>query len=120
MLFAFVILNSVAVSAIPLFCGAVTGAPGEVWTLLGPLNCLGSGGVVLTVLHPTTTLIVTAPLIGDIGFNVIQVGASNDKKIKNQNVIDLTGKLTFKQNAELIKKCSAFVGVDSGPAYLAG
>jgi ADP-heptose:LPS heptosyltransferase len=54
------------------------------------------------------------------GFGVIQVGAFSDKKIKVPGVIDFTGKVSFKQTAEVIRRCIAYIGVDSGPAYLAG
>ena len=54
------------------------------------------------------------------GYGVIQLGAFNDKKLKPGTVIDWTGKFSFKQNAEVVKRCKAYIGVDSGPAYLAG
>jgi heptosyltransferase-2 len=54
------------------------------------------------------------------GYAVVQLGAFSDKKIKVNGVVDLTGKFSFKQNAEAIKRCVGYIGVDSGPAYLAG
>jgi len=59
-------------------------------------------------------------MIESQGYKVIQIGAFSDRKIKSDSVIDFTGKFTFKQTAEVLKRCKAFVGVDSGPAYLAG
>jgi len=53
------------------------------------------------------------------GYNVVQIGAFSDKKLSNPKVIDATGKLTFKQNFEFFKRFDAYVGNDSGPAYLA-
>jgi heptosyltransferase-2 len=53
------------------------------------------------------------------GYNVVQIGAFSDKKLSNPKIIDATGKLTFKQHLEFFKKFSAYVGNDSGPAYLA-
>jgi ADP-heptose:LPS heptosyltransferase/glycosyltransferase involved in cell wall biosynthesis len=53
------------------------------------------------------------------GYNVVQIGAFSDKKLSNPAVIDATGKLTFKQHVEFFKHFSAYVGNDSGPAYLA-
>lgn len=54
-------------------------------------------------------------------FCVVQIGALSDKKISEDcGIVDLTGKLSFKQTASLLKKCKGFIGVDSGPAYLAG
>lgn len=56
----------------------------------------------------------------NLGYTVVQIGAFNDKKIVNKHVIDFTGKFTVKQNAELMKRCNFFIGIDSGLAYLAG
>jgi ADP-heptose:LPS heptosyltransferase len=53
------------------------------------------------------------------GYTVCQVGAASDKKIELDKVVDLRGKFSFKQTAVFFKKCHAYVGVDSGPAYLA-
>ena len=54
------------------------------------------------------------------GYNVAQIGAFNDKKLSVPGVIDLTGKMTFKQHLGFFsKKCIGYVGNDSGPAYLA-
>jgi ADP-heptose:LPS heptosyltransferase len=53
------------------------------------------------------------------GYKVIQIGSFSDRKLSSSSVIDFTGKFTFKQNAEVFKRCKAFIGVDSGPAYLA-
>jgi ADP-heptose:LPS heptosyltransferase/glycosyltransferase involved in cell wall biosynthesis len=53
------------------------------------------------------------------GYNVVQIGAFSDKKLSNPAVIDATGKLTFKQHVEFFKHFSAYIGNDSGPAYLA-
>lgn len=54
------------------------------------------------------------------GFGIIQIGAFSDKKLRPGTAVDFTGKFSFKQNAEVIKRCAAYIGVDSGPAYLAG
>ncbi len=54
------------------------------------------------------------------GYSICQVGAPSDKKIESDKVIDVRGKLTFKQTASFFKKCKAYLGVDSGPSYLAG
>jgi ADP-heptose:LPS heptosyltransferase len=60
-----------------------------------------------------------ASILIDNGYNVIQIGAFNDKKINDKRVLDATGKISFKQNALLLKKCELFIGNDSGPSYLA-
>ena len=54
------------------------------------------------------------------GYNVIQIGLPKDKKLKHPKVIDVTGKLTFKQTMPFVSNFGAYLGVDSGPAYLAG
>jgi len=54
------------------------------------------------------------------GYNVVLIGLTTDKKPKNKKVIDATGKLSFKQTMPFIAKFAGYVGVDSGPAYLAG
>ncbi len=56
----------------------------------------------------------------DDGYGVLQIGAFSDKKMVMEGVVDMTGKLSFKQNAELFKRCVGYIGVDSGPAYLSG
>lgn len=54
------------------------------------------------------------------GYVVAQIGAATDKKMEYDGVIDLTGKLSFKQSASFFRHCQGFLGLDSGPAYLAG
>ncbi len=54
------------------------------------------------------------------GYGIVQLGAFSDKKLRPGTATDLTGKFSFKQNAEAIKRCVGYIGVDSGPAYLAG
>lgn len=58
------------------------------------------------------------------GYRILQAGGPEDRLIeldpKVGEVINLNGKLTFKQSALVYKKCVAFVGLDSGPAYLVG
>jgi len=56
----------------------------------------------------------------DKGYGIIQIGGFMDKKIQLPGVVHLTGKVSFKQSGELIKRCDGYIGVDSGPAYLAG
>lgn len=54
------------------------------------------------------------------GFKVVQIGAKTDKKMDFEGVVDLTGQLSFKQTAPFLKHCTGYLGLDSGPAYLAG
>jgi len=54
------------------------------------------------------------------GYNVIQIGGKSDKPLTTEGVINGLGAMSFKQTFLLLKSCSGFIGVDSGPAYLAG
>ncbi len=54
------------------------------------------------------------------GYSICQIGADNDKVMQYKNVVNLLGQLTFKQTYSFLKKCSGYIGVDSGPAYLSG
>ncbi len=76
----------------------------------------GSVGSIESKDWPINRFSALAHRLYDEGYSLIQIGAFNDKKIKG--VIDFTGKFSFKQNAEVIKRCVGYVGVDSGPAYL--
>lgn len=53
---------------------------------------------------------------------VIQIGGPGDQIIGNGDfkLIDLRGKLSFRQSAYVISKASLFVGVDSFPMHVAG
>ena len=53
------------------------------------------------------------------GFTVVQIGVSSDKKMNNEKVVDLRGKMSLMQTACFLKKCSTFIGIDSAPVYLA-
>lgn len=50
---------------------------------------------------------------------VIQVGGAGDEKIQSPFVVDLRGKLSPRQTAWAIRHGLLYVGIDSGPAYLA-
>jgi ADP-heptose:LPS heptosyltransferase len=54
------------------------------------------------------------------GFKVVQVGVDGDKLIENNGVVNIFNKLSLKQLGVFLKKCKAYVGVDSGPSYIAG
>lgn len=69
---------------------------------------------------PIDNFNIVADTLSKMGYGILQLGAFSDKKLKAGNPIDFTGKFSFKQNAEVIKRCAGYIGVDSGPAYLAG
>ena len=53
---------------------------------------------------------------------VIQIGARTDQILGNGefDLVDLRGKLTYRQSAYVISKAALFVGVDSFPMHVAG
>lgn len=58
-----------------------------------------------------------ADLLIKAGYPPIQVGAREDKKI--ERAVDLRGKMGFLELAAFLSKCAVFVGLDSGPSYIA-
>jgi heptosyltransferase-3 len=55
-----------------------------------------------------------------LGFRVIEVGTRPvDAERDNESIIDLCGKLSIPETAEVIRRAALFVGVDSGPAHIA-
>lgn len=51
------------------------------------------------------------------GYAAVQVGARGDNLV--HGAIDMRGKMKFLELAAFLKKCAAFVGLDSGVSYLA-
>lgn len=52
------------------------------------------------------------------GLVVVRVGRLGDREVLS-NVVDVRGKTTILETAQIIKRARAFIGVDSGPAHLA-
>lgn len=52
-----------------------------------------------------------------LGYAVLQVGAKSDKAVSG--AIDFRGELSLLEIAAVLKRCSAFIGIDSGISYLA-
>lgn len=50
---------------------------------------------------------------------IVQIGLTDYLKISDPKFSDLTGKLSLIETAEVIKNCSLFIGIDSGPAHMA-
>ena len=50
---------------------------------------------------------------------IVQIGLENKLQKSKNSFIDLCGKLSLQQTAEVIKKCDLFIGIDSGPAHMA-
>lgn len=53
------------------------------------------------------------------GFAVMQVGTADDHKIQSPFIIDARGRFSARQTAQAIAHSVLYVGIDSGPAYLA-
>ena len=77
------------------------------------------------VLH-STTIVPTkdwpyfselAELLRKAGYGCVQVGAIGDKRV--EGAVDLRGKMGFLEMAAFLSSCAAFVGLDSGPSYMA-
>lgn len=54
-----------------------------------------------------------------MGCVVMQVGAESDEKVQTPSIVNMCGKLTPRQTAWALSKTMMYVGIDSGPAYLA-
>lgn len=52
-------------------------------------------------------------------FSVIEIGLKSDLEIKSDNYINLCGKLSLLDTAEVIKRAKIYIGIDSGPAHFA-
>lgn len=50
---------------------------------------------------------------------IIEIGLTSDLKIDSEKYINLCGKLSLLETAEVIRRAKLFVGIDSGPAHLA-
>jgi ADP-heptose:LPS heptosyltransferase len=61
-----------------------------------------------------------AKFIRSVGFKVVAVGDANDANCRVDNIdIDLRGRTTLYQSANVIKNASAFAGIDSLPMWIA-
>lgn len=58
-------------------------------------------------------------LINERGYYVAQIGLKAIQLTENPKYLDLCGKFTILQTAEIIKHATYFIGIDSGPAHLA-
>lgn len=50
---------------------------------------------------------------------IVEIGLSSNLYIEHPNYINLTGRLSILESAEVIRRAKFFVGLDSGPAHLA-
>jgi heptosyltransferase-3 len=58
-------------------------------------------------------------LIKQYGVTLVEVGLERVVRVDSPRYIDLCGKLSIAETAEVIRRSSAFIGIDSGPAHIA-
>ncbi|HEU5080310.1 MAG TPA: glycosyltransferase family 9 protein [Opitutaceae bacterium] len=58
-------------------------------------------------------------LINQFGISVVEVGLQRVARIESPRYFDLCGKLSIVETAEVIRRASGFIGIDSGPAHIA-
>ncbi len=58
-------------------------------------------------------------LIENKDFTIVEIGLKSQNKIQNSKFINLCGRLSVLQTAEVIRRANCFIGIDSGPAHLA-
>ncbi|GGD56143.1 heptosyltransferase [Emticicia aquatilis] len=58
-------------------------------------------------------------LIQNTDAKIIEIGLSSDLNINSERYINLCGKLSILETAEVIRRAKLFIGIDSGPAHLA-
>lgn len=68
--------------------------------------------------------VMSDEVIAAIGRNyrnwqIVQIGAANDKPVDGGNVVDLRGRLDLWESAAEIASAARFVGVNSGPMHIA-
>jgi heptosyltransferase-1 len=79
-----------------------------------------------TKLWPSGRFAAVADALGDeFNMSAVVLGAAQDKTLASAigeasraRVIDLTGKTTLKQAAEVLRRCRVAIGNDTGPLYL--
>lgn len=54
----------------------------------------------------------------NLDIDIVEIGLKSIME-KNKNILNLCGKLSILETAEVIKRAKLFIGVDSGPAHLA-
>lgn len=78
--------------------------------------------VVHTTSHGYRTYLNFHVALNKCSLPIIQIGARNDYILGNGDfeLIDMRGKLTYRQTAYVISKAKLFVGIDSYPMHVAG
>ena len=78
--------------------------------------------VVHTTSHPYRTYLNFHMALDKCRLPVIQVGSSKDYILGNNDfkLIDMRGKLSYRQTAYVISKARLFIGIDSYPMHIAG
>lgn len=58
-------------------------------------------------------------LIENKGYSVAEIGLKSNNSINHPHYLNLCGKFSILQTAEIIRRADYFIGIDSGPAHLA-
>lgn len=58
-------------------------------------------------------------LFAHYSYHIVEIGLSSNLTINNDRYVNLAGKLSILETAEVIRRADFFIGLDSGPAHLA-
>lgn len=58
-------------------------------------------------------------LIGHYDYDIVEIGLKSNLSLQNSAYKNLCGQLTILETAEVIRRASYFIGLDSGPSHLA-
>jgi heptosyltransferase III len=58
-------------------------------------------------------------LLNKFNFNIIEIGLESTLKVYHSGYYNFCGKLSLLETAEIIKRATFFIGIDSGPAHFA-
>lgn len=58
-------------------------------------------------------------VVEECGLPVVEVGLQPTLALRDSSIISMSGRLSIMETAEVIRRASFFIGVDSGPAHMA-
>jgi heptosyltransferase-3 len=62
---------------------------------------------------------LTTHVVEECGLPVVEVGLQPTLALRDSSITSMSGKLSIMETAEVIRRASFFIGVDSGPAHMA-
>jgi heptosyltransferase III len=62
---------------------------------------------------------LTLDLLNNYDYNVVEIGLESTLKVYHSGYFNFCGKLSLLETAEIIKRATFFIGIDSGPAHFA-